>query len=100
MASYLELKQLMNDADLPNRVDVATIVFAEGLISGAPTTADKAWASLVFSNPSSEGMKVLMAVLAANKAATLAQIQQATDAEIQAQVDVIAPNLVDALAGV
>ena len=100
MATYLELRQLMNDADLPNRVDVATIVFAEGLLSGTPTAADKAWASLVFSNPSSEGMKVLMAVLAANKAATLAQIQSATDETLQTQVDLIAPNLVDALAGV
>ena len=100
MATYIELRQLMNDAVLPNRMDVATIVCAENLISDTPTAADKAWANLVFANPRGESKKVLMAVLAANKLATVAQIQGATDEVLQTQVDLIVPNLVDALAGV
>jgi hypothetical protein len=101
MATYLEIRTLINDEDLPNRLEVATVVCAENLISAvSPTAADKAWASLVFSNPKSEGRKVLMAVLAANKTFTVEQIKGASDADIQAQVDIIVPNLVDALAGV
>ena len=101
MATYLELRRMITDSDLPNKVEVATIVFAQNLMStGTPTTADKAWASSVFSGPAAEGRKVLMAVIAANKASTIEQIQAATDEQIQNQVDIIAPSLVDALAGV
>ena len=102
MATYIELRQLMNDGDLPNRVTTATLVFAQKLLAGppVPSVADKAWANLVSANPDIEGRKVLMFVLAANKAFTMAQIQGASDEDIQTQVDLIAPNLVDALAGV
>ena len=100
MATYLELRKLIVDEDLPNKVQMATVVYAEGLISGTPTLADQNYAAAVFSSPRSESTKVLMAVLAANKALTVAQIQGASDAAIQTQVDAIAPNLRDVLAGV
>ncbi len=100
MATYIEIRQLINDEELPNRVTTATVVFAQQLISGIPTAADKVWASGVFSNPDSEGKKILMAVLVANKDSTVQQIKDASDSAIQTQVDSIAPAMVDALAGV
>ena len=100
MATYIELRQLMNDGELPNKVSTAVIVYAQNRLANTPTLAEQKWAATVFSNPDSEGRKVLMGVLAANKGATVAQIQGATDAAIQTQVDVIAPSMVAALAGV
>ena len=100
MATYIELRQLMNDGELPNKVSTATIVYAQNRLENTPTLDEQKWAALVFSNPDSEGRKILMGVLAANKAATVAQIQSATDETIQAQVDIIAPSMVAALAGV
>ena len=100
MASYLELKELINDSQLPNRIDIATIVFAKNLLANTPTAADKAYAELVFTDPNSQGSKLLMAILAVNKDLTIAQIQESADSVLQNQVDSIAPSLVDALAGV
>ena len=99
MATYLEIRGLFNDSDLLNRVTTATIIYANNAISGA-TAAQKKWIVLALQNPSSEAKKILMGVLAANKANTVEQIQGATDSVIQAQVDLITPLLIDALAGV
>ena len=93
MATYIELRQLMNDGELPNKVSTAAIVYAQNRLANTPTLDEQKWAATVFSNPDSEGRKVLMGVLAANKDATVAQIQGATDAAIQAQVEIIAPSL-------
>jgi len=100
MATYSELKALTKDSDLQDKVEVATVVAASNLISGTPTTGEKAWAATVFASPQSESKKALMAVLAANKDATVAAINSATDASIQTVVTGIVPVLVDALAGV
>ena len=99
MATYLELRMLMNDSDLPNKVDVATVIAANDLLSGTPTADDRAWASAVFASPRSEGQKALMAVIATNKDATIAVIQGASDAVIQTNVDAVVPSLVSAKAG-
>jgi hypothetical protein len=100
MASYLEIRNLFNDADLKNKVVTATLVAASNLADGTPTTLDKTWIASVFNNPQGEGAKAHMAVLAANKGATVAQIRGASDSAIQAQVDNIVPLLVSAMAGV
>ena len=100
MATYQELKGLVNDSDLQDKVEVATVIAANNLLSGTPSTADKAWAAAVFASPRAEAQKALMAVLATNAAADVAAIQGATDALIQAGVDAVVPTLVDALAGV
>ena len=94
MATYLELRNLFNDGDLSNRVDVATMVAANDLIAGTPTVDEQSWAAYVFDSPRNEGRKALNAVLAENKDASVAAIQGATDAAIQAQVDVLVPSLV------
>lgn len=99
MATYLELRGLFSDADLSNKLDIALIVSANDLLSGAPTAAQQKWAAHVFNSPRGESQKALMAVLAKNKALTSAQIQGATDSAIQAQVDSVVDTLVIAFTG-
>ena len=99
MASYLELQSLFNDNDLTLRIRAATVIAANDLLSGTPTANDRAFASAAFSDPTGIGKKVLMAVLAANKDASVTQIQGATDDAIQINVDAVIPSLVSALAG-
>lgn len=99
MATYLELRRLSNDGDLNNKMTTAVIVSANTLISGTPSADETAWAASVFSSPKGASKQALMAVLAENKDLTIAQIQGATDSALQAQVDVIVPTLVTALAG-
>ena len=100
MATYQELRALSSDSDLIEKVQTACVVAAHGLSSGTPTTAEKAWIASVLSNPVSVAQQAVMFVLAANKDATVAQIQGATDASIQTNVDTVVPILVDAQAGV
>lgn len=100
MATYLELRSLFNDGDLVNRVSVAAVIAVNVILNGTPTTKDKAYAALLFSNPQSEAKKILMGVLAANSNATVDQIQTADDTALQGNVDTTVLILIDALAGV
>lgn len=100
MATYIDLRKLFNDGDLVNRTAVAVVISVNAILDATPTANDKAYANMVLSNPQSEAKKVLMTVLAANKSATVADIQTATDATLQTKVDAIVPHLIDALAGV
>jgi len=100
MATYIELRALFNNDVLLNKVSIALLVAVDGLITGTPTAADKAYAASVYANPQAEAEKILMSVLAANKDIALATIQSATDSAIQTKVDIVVPILVDALAGV
>jgi hypothetical protein len=100
MATYNEIRDLFSNDEFKNRVTTACVVSAYNLIMGTPTANDNKFADSVFANADAMGRKVTMAVLAANKAATTAQVLSATDETIQAQVDLIIPSLVDALAGV
>tara|TARA_R110000772_G_scaffold235182_2_gene346779 strand:- start:4235 stop:4534 length:300 start_codon:yes stop_codon:yes gene_type:complete len=99
MATYQELFALKSDDDLRNRVSVALVINAQALLIGTPSAAEAAWGASVFSNPIGEGDKALMAVLAANSSATVTQIQNATDAAIQTNVDAVAAALVIAHGG-
>lgn len=94
MATLLELRQQFNNDDFRNRVTAATVIAANDLLSGTPTAEQKAFAKSVFASPNSVGEIVTMAVLAANKSATVAQIESATDNAIQNQVNAVIPNLV------
>lgn len=102
MATYTELRSLFNDVDtsLRGKVEVAVIVAAEAVMNEAGTvpnhSARLVWAAQAFSNPAGEAKKALMAVLAANKAATVSQIKSATDTAIQTNVDAV----INVLAGV
>jgi len=99
MATLTELATLYGDGDLLNKVSAAIVIAAKGLLDGTPTAADRAYAAKVFSGPKNEAQRVLKYVLAANAAQTVAAIQGATDAAIQANVDTAVPILVAADAG-
>lgn len=94
MADYVDLYAIISDDTLRQRVTVATIIAAEALIAGSPTAGEQSWAAEAFDNPRGEGLKALRGVLAVNNAATIANIQGATDAQIQTNVDAIVPSLV------
>ena len=91
MATYTELRQLFSDDDLKNRVEVACIVAAESIRVedvGVQNHVNRiVWAKAAFSAPGSVRSEMLMALLAANKESTVAAIQTATDAVLQARVD-------------
>ena len=91
MATYMELKGLFSHSDLQDKVEVACIVAAETIRAedaGTDNHANRlAWAKRAFTSPTAVRDEMLMALLAANKDATVAQITEATDAAIQAKVD-------------
>ncbi len=94
MASYIDLRNLFSDDTLKNRVDVAIVISASDLLGGTPTAAEQSWAAAVFANPRLEGRKAFMAVIAANKSASVSAIQGATDAALQVNVDNVRADLV------
>jgi len=91
VATYDELLNLQNDVGLNNKIRFAVIVAAETIRTEAPATAKHAerlaWARDVFQNPSGAAITMRWAVLAQNRAQTVAQIQGATDAQVQTAVD-------------
>lgn len=95
MATYQELFDLRSNSDLRNKVAVACVKKAQALL-GLPTpTADQvAWASSTLASPIAQADKIFAYVLAANSAATVAQITSATDAAIQTNVDTAADALI------
>ena len=99
MATLQELRGLFRDSDLLEKVEAALIISANNLLSGTPSVDQTAWAAHVFSSPSTEAKKAMMAVLASNSTAATGQILGAADAAIQSNVDAVATTLVAALAG-
>lgn len=99
MATYLELRDLVNNADLNNKVSVAIRVAVLSIADEATSTpghADRfAWASKALGNSESLIGQVTWLVLVKNKAATVPQIQGATDASIQNNVN----QVINLLAG-
>ncbi len=91
MASYSELYDLRNDSALKNRITTACIIAAETVMNELATVPNNVnrliWAKAVFANPKGEANRMHMAILAANQSASVAQIQSATDAAIQTNVD-------------
>lgn len=91
MATYLQLFNFQNDSNLQDKIVVAVVVAAETIrTDGSPPSNQAAkleWARLAMANPKTEALRMLWAVLAVNKDATSEQINNATDAAIQAQVD-------------
>ena len=94
MATYTDLRKLFGNDELKNKLDIATVIAANNLLSGTPLPDDQKWASSVFANPRNESVKAYMAVIAENSGLTVVQIEGATDAAIQAQVDAVVPSLV------
>ena len=91
MATYLELRGLFADGTLKNRIEVACIVAAEGIRTEDEGTNNHAnrlvWAKAAFTNPNVIRERMLMALLAANKDATVDTIQSVSDAALQTLVD-------------
>ena len=91
MAAYNELYSLLSNTALKNRIRVACVIAAETIRTEDVGTANHAnrliWAAAVFANPEAESGRMFMSVIAANKDNTVAQIEGASDAQIQAAVD-------------
>lgn len=92
MASYSELFELRNSAPLLNKIAAAVAVAADGIRADAQaTTEQKAWARQAFMSPEAEAQKIIWAVLAAHRDATVQQITGADDATVQQAVDAVIP---------
>ena len=98
MATHLEIYDFMANATLRNKVTAACLIMANTirLESDATPNHDNRliWAKLVYDYPEQAGERMLRAVLSQNSAASVAQIEGATDATIStavaAAVDVFA----------
>lgn len=96
MATYAELFAQRSNSELRNKIAVAVAIAAHDLIVAAsPTAAELTWAQSALAAPVAKADEILPFVLAANKDATVAQINSASDASIQTQVD----NAVSKLTG-
>lgn len=91
MATYAELLTASENATLRNKIRVAVVVAAEVVrtenAQTANHTARLAWAKRVFEAPAVEADRMMWAVLAQNRAATLAQITGAADDTVQTAVN-------------
>lgn len=99
MATYAELFGIATNDTLRNKVAVAIIVAADTIRTEAAGTTNHAnrllWAHRALQDPSGMAKRGLWAVLAANKGATVANIEGATDAAIQANVDAVVDVFAD-----
>lgn len=90
MATYVELRQLFGNGDLLNRIEVACIVAAEAIRvedAGVPNHANRLlWAKATFQTPRPVAERMLMSLLAANKALTVQQLAGVTDEALQTAV--------------
>ena len=93
MATLMELKGLMNDSDLQDKVESALIIGVQAILDGTPVANDQKYAAHVFNNPRSEALKALASVLATNSSATVSQIQGATDAALQTKTNAVIDTL-------
>ena len=100
MAIYAELLNIATTSDaLKQQIKVACIVACDVIRAEAEATPNHAnrlaWARATLSNPDSAASQMVMAVLAQNRGATVAQITNASDADVQTAVNAA----VDLLAG-
>lgn len=91
MATLAELQGLFSDAGLLPKIEAACVIAAEAIRVEAANTANHsarvAWAKQVYTSPSTVAQYMLKAVLAQNSTLTVAQLQGASDAAIQAAVN-------------
>lgn len=100
MATYAELLNIATTSDaLKQQIKVACIVACDVIRAEAEATPNHAnrlaWARATLQNPDGAAAKMVLAVLAQNRAATVAQITNADDATVQTAVNAA----VDLLAG-
>jgi hypothetical protein len=87
----MELRGLFDDSNLQDKVEIGCIVAAETIRTEAGATNNHAnrmtWAKETWKDPKTTRDHMMMALLASNKDATVANIQGATDASIQTKID-------------
>jgi hypothetical protein len=96
MATYLELFDLQTNDGLRQKVAVASAVAAQNELTGTPTQQAAIWAKEVVANPLAAAERIVILILAANASATVAQINAASDASIQTNVNALVPGLIAA----
>lgn len=97
MATLLEQHDLYTNGDLIKKVTAALVVWAQGVIDQAtPAAADLAYAAAIINAPNTEAHRIIKYVVAANGASDVTTIQNATDAQIQTNVDAAAVKLAGA----
>lgn len=95
MASYSELFDIRNNGPLRNKIMIAITVKAQTIIDLASPSANQiTWASNAILDAVKMADKIMPYVLAANKAATVAQIVGASDASVQTNVDLAVDKLI------
>lgn len=91
MATYTELRGLINDPTLKDKISVALLIAAEAIRTEDPQTTNHAnrvkWAKKVLQDPDGNADDMLRALLAQNASLTVAQIQGVTDANLQTAVN-------------
>ena len=88
MATYAELFDLKSNTVFRNKVAVAVVVKAQGLLDGGtPTHAQIDWAVEAIRAPMGKASELVNYVLAANKNLDTATILAASDSAIQTNVD-------------
>lgn len=91
MATYTELRGLINDPTLKDKISVALLIAAEAIRTEDPQTTNHAnrvkWAKKVLQDPDGNADDMLRALLAQNASFTVAQIQGVTDANLQVVVN-------------
>lgn len=90
MATYLELTELHDNADLLKRVCAGIAVAAEQIRTEDPATANHevrlSWAKVALRNVDGMGRQMMWVLLAQNAAYTVPQIEGSSDAQILAAV--------------
>jgi len=91
MATYTELYQLAQDSSLIAKVTIAIAVAAEAIriedVETANHSARISWATRALFNPDGEARKIMWLLMAQNAAATVGQIQGASDVDILSAVN-------------
>lgn len=93
MATYIELATLYSRSILNEQITVAIAIAAQNIIDEPDTTPNHSerfkWAAKATGNPGAEADRFLIGVLAANHTATVSQIENATDTQVQNNVDAL-----------
>ena len=101
MATYAELRSLFSDDDLRHRVETAVIIAAEAELAASPGSVEgRAWGLKVLRSTADWGRTAFLSVLAGNKAVDVADIESATDLNIQNKVDAAKAGWIAAESGV
>jgi len=91
MATYTELRTLINDGTLKDKVSIALLIASEAIRVEDAGTANHAnrlkWAKKVLQDPDGNADDVLRSLLAQKASASVATITGASDATIQTAVN-------------